>query len=231
MSAQTLDAVRAEVLTEAGARELLADIRAAISAAQDLLRLAWRQRIWVPLGHASWDDFVATELGDIRLKLPVDDRRAEVGAWRAEGASVRAIASALGVSAGTVSSDLHTVEGVNSADPPKGVGSTDPLTTDEGVPQPHTPAVVLSLDGRRRPARSTSARGEDLARPVSLRVLDALAAAGTDGLTLVEVSRRLKIRDGSSSGALSRLEVQGHCTRTGERRNGRSVYVLVIHLA
>lgn len=116
------------------ARERVERVKAAVSQTREDLVALWRERAWLSLGYASWDDLCDAEFG-VRLALPREERREAVAELRAEGMSTRAIGSALGVNQATVVRDL---------------GSTDASAS---VDQP---ARVTSLDGRERPATQPS---------------------------------------------------------------------------
>jgi hypothetical protein len=93
-------------LTREGARLLTDRIRGRLESAWDELQRAIEQRAWEVLGYASWADYQRAEFGDLRLlRISADQRKDIVGALRSQGMSVRAVASALGVSVGTVHAD------------------------------------------------------------------------------------------------------------------------------
>lgn len=110
------------------ARERVDRVKAAVTQAREDLVSLWRERAWLSLGYASWDELCDAEFG-VRMALPREERREVVADLRAEGMSTRAIGSALGIGNGTVHRDLATV----------------PSGTVE-------PARISSLDGRERPA-------------------------------------------------------------------------------
>lgn len=110
------------------ARERVDRVKAAVTQAREDLVSLWRERAWLSLGYASWDELCDAEFG-VRMALPREERREVVAELRAEGMSTRAIGSALGVSDTTVVRDLSTA-------------------SCEAV----EPERVTSLDGRQRPA-------------------------------------------------------------------------------
>ena len=94
------------VLTPDDARELTDTIRRDTSLLWDKLARAYTGRAWAALGYESWDDYCTNEFADCRLRLPREDRREVVQSLTAQGLSTRAIASAIGISDGTVRNDL-----------------------------------------------------------------------------------------------------------------------------
>jgi len=117
----------------AHARRLVDTIKTAVTSAHDAIVQAYRERVWEPLGYASWDELCEAEF-KVRLRLPVDERREAVGNLRAAGLSTRAIGSALGLSKDTVQRES----------PPAGVSNETPA------------GPVTGLDGKRyQPRRDT----------------------------------------------------------------------------
>jgi hypothetical protein len=64
----------------------------------ELLVEAYQRRAWAALGYSTWDAYTDAELGQVRLRLPREDRREVVASMTEAGMSTRAIGSALGVS-------------------------------------------------------------------------------------------------------------------------------------
>lgn len=94
-------------LTPDAAGRLTAEIRSHLGSAIIKLQQAREGQADVALGYDSWHQYVETEFGDLReLRLPVLERRALVASMRSDALPVRAIADRLGVSVGTVHSDL-----------------------------------------------------------------------------------------------------------------------------
>lgn len=114
----------------AEARERVGRVKSAITQAREDLVSLWRERAWVALGYASWDELCDTEFG-VRMALPRNERREVVNELRREGMSTRAIGSALGVHGTTVVGDLKATAEKSAVDEPE---------------------TVTSLDGRQRPA-------------------------------------------------------------------------------
>lgn len=70
----------------------------------------------VVLGYPSWSAYVAKEFGEALAELGRDDRRDVVAILSDTGMSTRAIASVVGVSVGTVHSDLRAgVQSLNTS--------------------------------------------------------------------------------------------------------------------
>jgi hypothetical protein len=195
-------------LDELTARRLTDKIRGTLAVAYELLGEAWAGRAWIPLGYASWDEYCAAEFSDARhVRLPVAQRRELVAAYRGRGMSERAISSGLGVSAGTVHSDVVAIDMQG--------------------------AEVVSLDGRRRPSKTRDASRDAsvaVSTPAAVTVADRtvqlVAATGARGMTVKELCRKAKVHHGQASGALSRLHRQGRIVRTTDYRDGCASYVV-----
>lgn len=195
-------------LDELSARRLTDQIRGTLAVAYELLGDAWAGRAWIPLGYASWDEYCAAEFADARrIKLPVAQRRELVAGYRGRGMSERAISTGLGVSAGTVHSDVVAVD--------------------------MQAAEVVSLDGRRRPSKTREASRDaspavsaPAAATVADRTVQLVAATGTRGMTVKELCKKARVHHGQASGALSRLHRQGRIVRTVDYRDGCAAYVV-----
>ena len=196
-------------LDELTARRLTDKIRGTLAVAYELLGDAWAGRAWIALGYASWEEYCAAEFADARqVRLPVAQRRELVATYRGRGMSERAISTGLGVSAGTVHSDVVALD--------------------------LAPAAVVSLDGRRRPS-STREASRDATLPavvaptltVADRTVQLVAGTGDRGLTVKELCRKTKVHHGQASGALSRLHRQGRIVRTTTYRDGCAAYIVL----
>lgn len=104
------------------ARELTDRIKVAVEGSWLLIKQAYETRAWSALGYASWDDYCTREFGSSRLRLPREERQEVVASLRESGLSVRAIASATGISTGSVENDLR---GVQICTPSEEVTGTD----------------------------------------------------------------------------------------------------------
>lgn len=111
-------------LTREEAVQLTNQIAQAITIAWDLIVRAYHGRAWEALGYKNWDDYCQGEFGHARLALPAEERRERVRSLRENGLSMRAIASATGVSRGTVNNDLAP-SGVQNWTPEEGVTGVD----------------------------------------------------------------------------------------------------------
>lgn len=188
------EAVRLDV---ARARRLTAQLREALAGALQLLAEAFDGRAWEVLDYASWDAYCAAELPELaQLRLPLEQRRATVSALRGSGMSVRAIATPLGLSVGTVHADL------------KAAG--DQLAT------------VTSLDGRARPAMT---EGSSAARPRLTNVARAVLVvreAGAAGVTVHQLGKRLRLNQCATSALLSRLARDGRLVYRAPAKRGQT---------
>jgi DNA-binding transcriptional regulator YhcF (GntR family) len=106
-------------LTPGDARKLTARLRTGLENSIELFVTAYSKRIWLALGHASWQEYLDAELGDLRVSFPREDRKRMVAQMVQPPSkmSTRAIASALGVDQKTVSNDLAELraEGVEQS--------------------------------------------------------------------------------------------------------------------
>ncbi|MDY6871289.1 MAG: hypothetical protein SV966_12505 [Actinomycetota bacterium] len=117
-------------------RRLVGQVDGQLGQVSRLLDDARRGQIHQTLGFTSWPAYVADVLGGT-LQLSGDARQAMVELMSSEGMSLRAIATATGVSKDTVSRDLAQV-------------SHD--ETPAALPHPSaTPATVTGLDGKAHP--------------------------------------------------------------------------------
>lgn len=121
-------------LTPAQARKLTGQLRSGLEHSIDLFVTAYSKRIWLALGHASWQEYLDAELGDLRVSFPREDRKRMVAQMVQPPSkmSTRAIASALGVDQKTVSNDLAELR-------------------EEGVIE--VPATRVGTDGVEQPAQ------------------------------------------------------------------------------
>lgn len=129
------------------ARALTDQIRAAVGSVWDLIVEAYTSRAWATLGYESWDDYTRWEFDGARIALPREDRQEVVASLRDSGLSLRAIASATGVSKGTVQNDLAT--GQNCPVEPATITTTttqhvDAVTGEILDPPPDSPSPPSS---------------------------------------------------------------------------------------
>ena len=98
-----LDADSARVLTD--------DIRGLLGTAYKKLITAYHGRAWTWLGYETWDAYCKAEFKDAGMvRLDPIRRRDIVSELREAGMSTRAISSGLGVSVGTVHTDIDCSE-------------------------------------------------------------------------------------------------------------------------
>jgi hypothetical protein len=182
-------AAAAAPLDVARVRRTIAQLRSQLAEAVQLLGQLYEGRAWVALGLPSWEALCAEELPELGALLDVAQRRSVVVELRRGGASLRAAAAPVKVSAATAKA----------------------WCDDAGV----VLATVTSLDGRVRPG--TAAPGRHRATPRTDRTVALLAEAGP--LSVVEVARRQKIGQHIASATLTRLAQAGRVSyRPGARR-------------
>lgn len=225
MSAQTIELASPTALvptgftgtlTAAQAEQVTAEIRGALDHAQAYLRLAFAGKAHEALGYgkgqAGWDAYYADNFADVVMTLPVEQRRLEVARWNEAGASLGAVATALGVSKATISEDRKHV----------------------GQPQ-----NVVSLDGRRRDSVAASAAVVEAkavapkkrAVPLTVRIEAMVQAAGPAGMTSREALAKLRgLHHGEVSSVFTALKQQRRTHLTGERRDGYGVHVTAEHV-
>lgn len=92
-----------------------------------LMAEAFQKKIWLALDEASWDDFVAKELGEVRVRLERSVRQSLVYQLNTGPAhmSSRAIAPVLGVDQKTVVNDLRQVKRELNVDTASATVGTD----------------------------------------------------------------------------------------------------------
>lgn len=169
-------------LDRAGAEKLTGRIQRLAKQAGDqlvqvgkLLDEAKARRAHEALGLPSWTVYVAETLGG-QLQLSGEARQAMVAMMAGEGMSVRAIATATGVSKSTVDRDLAQVSHDGT---PRGSDASE-----SGVPQRDTSEVVDAL-----------ADGDDALADELTKALDDTAPAtvtGIDGKTYTKPKRKPK---------------------------------------
>lgn len=217
----TREAAERHNLTPAGARKLTAQIRRHLTTTLDLVLEAWQVRVWEALDYPTFRAWRDAEVPELRLlRLPVDERRDVVAFWRRFGMSTRAIADGLNVSEGTVHSDLVFLRGAGELDEQED-------------------AKVVSLDGRRRPARRApvdpvegdpdapellDAEVESLTRKTD-RTVVYVRREQARGMTYRELSALTGWHHGIASGTLTPLDRQGRLVMTTAERDGCVVYV------
>lgn len=211
MTALTIAHNTADTLTRAGAKTLTAQIRAAMrnviewaNQAVELIEQAWAMRADTALGYESWDAYCRAEFAALReIRIPADVRPEIVAALAEAGMSTRKIGSALHLADQTVRADLKRAH--------------TPLTLVTGADsRGHVPAA-------------------DAAKPLTnvQRALAALVKAGAEGLTSVELHKRVKGLPDSSA-ILSEAHKRHRVARLSVEeasgtRGGFAVYVMPEH--
>jgi hypothetical protein len=122
-------AVVTDDLTVLEAEQLTADIALSIEHVHALILRAYEGRAWIALGYATWSEYVDARFPVRSRTLPRQERMELVMELRERGLSTRAIAPVVGADQATVVRDIAATDASASVD------------------------NVVSLDGRRRPAR------------------------------------------------------------------------------
>ena len=174
-------------------RRKLRDAREAMAAAVQLLGELYAGRAWVALELPSWEALCERELPELKQLLTITEKRALVVDLRRSGLSLRAAATPAGVS----------------------VGAAKKWTDEAGVQL----ATVTSLDGRSRPATSTSTRPKltNVARAVLV-----VREAGAAGVTVHDLARRLRLNQCAASALLSRLAADGRLEYRRPAKRGQT---------
>lgn len=150
-----LDLESQEPLTRDEAEQLTANIAETVIDVQTLILRALAGRADKALGYPSWAEYVEAEFPQQIRKVARQARPAHVEKLRAEGKSLRAIASVLGVTPTTVRRDLSGVTNV-TPDETVGIdGKTYPSSIEAVVvaspadnePETEPPAAPESPDG------------------------------------------------------------------------------------
>lgn len=105
------------VATAEEARALTDRIKVAVEGTWELIKQAYSTGAWAALGYGSWDDYCTREFGTSRLRLPREDRPVEIPSMRDSGMSIRAIATATGLSVGSVHASIAGVQNRTPAAP------------------------------------------------------------------------------------------------------------------
>jgi transposase len=196
-----MSAVRAAgPLDVARVRKTIRDLRAKLTEAVSLLGELYDGRAWVALGLPSWEALCAQELPELGQLLTLAERQSLVVDLRQRGMSLRAAAAPAGVSAATAKT----------------------WTDNAGVQL----ATVTSLDGRIRPASSTSTTTRPRLTHVARAVL-VVTEAGQDGVTVHELTKRLRLHHGATSALLSRLAADGRLVYRAPAKRGQTGRYLI----
>ncbi len=101
-------------MNAADARAITDRMKTGVAVMSELIKDAYHGRVWDALGYSSWDEYVTREFGAGQLTIPKEDRTEYVASLRESGMSLRAIASATGVSEGTVRNTLSSAPTVQN---------------------------------------------------------------------------------------------------------------------
>jgi hypothetical protein len=182
-------------LEVARVRRTIAQLRETLAAAVELLGELYDGRAWIALGLPSWEALCAQELPELGQLLSVAERRSLVVDLRQRGMSLRAAAAPAGVSAATAKT----------------------WTDEAGVQL----ASVTSLDGRIRPGAGVKQAAKPRLTNVA-RAMLAVKGAGEAGLTVHEVTARLRLHHGATSALLSRLAADGRLRYVAPAKRGQT---------
>jgi DNA invertase Pin-like site-specific DNA recombinase len=157
-----------EDLTAEEARALTDRIRAALEDTWELIVEAYTRRVWIALGHKSWDAWCAAESPAVALRIPREDRPERVRSLRKAGLSIRAIEAATGLGYGTIHRELS-----GSGDPNGSPEETSPPpgTDNNVVPITTAPSAkpITGRDGKKHAA--TKKRKRETAEERNARIL------------------------------------------------------------
>jgi hypothetical protein len=131
-------------MTVEEAQRVTEAIRGHLSDAWELIGDAYHRRAWVAMCYESWDAYCLGEFGDARLRIPREERPELVCSLRQSGMSIRAIASATGVSKNTVASDVSQI------------GTPASVTGTDGRVYPAKPRPKPKREPKREPLRLES---------------------------------------------------------------------------
>jgi hypothetical protein len=151
------------VITHDEATARINRVRLHVESARDDIAALFHGRAWLTLGYESWDDLCDAEFSGVHIGLPRGERREVVGNLREQGLSTRAIASAVGVSVGTIHSDLSrselntsAVTGQDGKTYPAHITTTSRTTESTKVEQDVDTDTGEILDGPTRAGRAAA---------------------------------------------------------------------------
>jgi len=78
---------------------------------------AFTNRVWIPLGYDTWDEYCAVEVDTAAVHIPRDLRIEIVGQMSTAGMSTRAIGAAVGVDHATVLNDRRAGGEISPPEP------------------------------------------------------------------------------------------------------------------
>jgi hypothetical protein len=191
-----MTAVVAGELEVARVRRTIAELRGHLGESVRLLAELYDARAWITLGLPSWEALCAQELPELGELLSAAERRAVVVELRRGGASLRAAAAPIGVSAATAKT----------------------WCDDAAV----SPDRVTSLDGRSRPATVQPRSGNRPRLTNVARAVLAVKGAGQQGLTVHDLTAKLRLNQAATSALLSRLAADGRLRYVSPAKRGQT---------
>lgn len=145
------------------ARAITDRIKTGVNVIWELITRAYTERAWDALGYSSWDDYCTQEFGTSRLRLPREERAEVVSSLREQGLSLRAIASATGISHEEVRRSLPPVTNVTTESVTAKMGELADEIAEELIGTEYQPApTIIGTDGKSYPAASAN-RGAHVA--------------------------------------------------------------------
>lgn len=201
--------------TRAEARRGTTQLRNALVRADNLLKQAfdedWHEALGYGSGLNGWRAYCEKELPALRmLRISKAERNENLRLYRSQGMTEAALSIAFDIPAATI----HRI--VKDVDVVRPLKSLDGKTRSAVA----TPRPVVEA----APAPAPAPRDWPPAYPSYQRVADVVAAAGTTGMTYLEVANAIPWRDSQTSTALSKAAKRGLVTRSGSR-DGCTVWV------
>lgn len=176
------------------------------------LVVAWRSRDWLRYGLPSWEAYVDSVTPDgMTVRLDAELLVDRIVDLTNEGMTVRAIGPVVGISKSKVANLLREPDvaaRVTRTDREGLDGRTQVAARTKRAPAPAPASVTVT----QAPAGSAPSTVD--------QVVDVIAKAGRNGLTVVEVGAALDWHHGQTSAALSKAERRGRLMRVqvpGER--------------
>jgi hypothetical protein len=127
------------------ARALTDRMKTGVAVMSELIKEAYQGRVWDALGYSNWDEYVTREFGTGQLRIPKEERTEYVASLRESGMSLRAIASATGISEPTVRRELANATA--SFDAVEQDGFESDLLAEELIAT--APPVIIGTNGSR----------------------------------------------------------------------------------
>lgn len=124
------------------ARQITEELRQHVTVSADLIVEAYQGRVWIAMGYATWDAYTVGEFAGSLLRLPREERNEAIQSLRSQGLSLRAIASATGVSHTEAKRTLDS--GVTNV-PPAPMPAAAP-TVPQSTPTPEPDEEVVDAE-------------------------------------------------------------------------------------